>query len=243
MYGPARMSGAASAPKASSRRCSPAAPGCTVRPGHGPTTAISRYLHCSEGVQFIRSTSMSYRHRVVGSWALLACDTQPRWQSSSNKLGCVKSSSWVSPGTPFGSEAEDGYDTVEWCAAAEWCDGLVGTMGGSYAGSDQSALATLAPPHLAAMVVEACCTMTLCSHVWLFSAPEASCVHRTAVHVVAPPHSFLDSILRGETRLWMPECLMPECLCRLGRVTTSSTRCGTTARSSNASPSTPCGVC
>lgn len=58
-------------------------------------------------------------------------------------------------GTPFGAEAEDGYDAVEWCAAQPWCDGSVGTMGGSYAGSDQSALATLDPPHLAAMVIEA----------------------------------------------------------------------------------------
>lgn len=54
---------------------------------------------------------------------------------------------------PFAKEAPDGYDTVEWLAAQEWCDGQVGTMGGSYCGSDQSALATLNPPHLATMIV------------------------------------------------------------------------------------------
>lgn len=54
---------------------------------------------------------------------------------------------------PFAKEAPDGYDTVEWVAAQPWCDGNVGTMGGSYCGSDQSALATLNPPHLKAMVV------------------------------------------------------------------------------------------
>jgi putative CocE/NonD family hydrolase len=54
---------------------------------------------------------------------------------------------------PFAGEAPDGYDTVEWLAGQEWCDGKVGTMGGSYCGSDQSALATLNPPHLATMVV------------------------------------------------------------------------------------------
>jgi putative CocE/NonD family hydrolase len=43
---------------------------------------------------------------------------------------------------PFAREAPDGYDAVEWLAAQDWCDGQVGTMGGSYAGSDQSALAT-----------------------------------------------------------------------------------------------------
>jgi putative CocE/NonD family hydrolase len=54
---------------------------------------------------------------------------------------------------PFAKEAPDGYDTVEWLAAQEWSDGQVGTMGGSYCGSDQSALATLNPPHLATMIV------------------------------------------------------------------------------------------
>ena len=54
---------------------------------------------------------------------------------------------------PFSEEAEDGCDTVEWLGAQAWCDGKVGTMGDSYAGSDQAALATLNPPHLATMIV------------------------------------------------------------------------------------------
>ena len=54
---------------------------------------------------------------------------------------------------PFAGEAPDGYDTVEWLAAQPWCDGQIGTMGSSYCGSDQSALATLNPPHLATMIV------------------------------------------------------------------------------------------
>nr|WP_243239359.1 CocE/NonD family hydrolase [Sulfobacillus harzensis] len=51
------------------------------------------------------------------------------------------------------TEAEDGYDTVEWIAQQAWCDGQVGTFGYSYSGSLQSALATLNPPHLRAMWV------------------------------------------------------------------------------------------
>ena len=54
---------------------------------------------------------------------------------------------------PFAKEAPDGYDVVEWAAGQPWCNGRVGTMGSSYAGSDQSALATLDPPHLAAQVI------------------------------------------------------------------------------------------
>jgi putative CocE/NonD family hydrolase len=54
---------------------------------------------------------------------------------------------------PFALEAPDGFDTVEWLGTRTWSTGKVGTMGDSYAGSDQSALATLAPPHLATMIV------------------------------------------------------------------------------------------
>ena len=54
---------------------------------------------------------------------------------------------------PFAHEAPDGYDVVEWAAAQPWSNGRVGTMGASYAGSDQSALATLNPPHLDCQVV------------------------------------------------------------------------------------------
>ena len=49
---------------------------------------------------------------------------------------------------PFAKEAPDGYDAVEWIAEQSWSSGKIGTMGASYAGSDQSALATLNPPHL-----------------------------------------------------------------------------------------------
>ncbi len=47
----------------------------------------------------------------------------------------------------------DGYDTIEWIAAQPWCDGHVGTIGGSYAGATQYRLAPTRPPHLRAMYV------------------------------------------------------------------------------------------
>ena len=53
----------------------------------------------------------------------------------------------------FAKEAPDGYDTVEWLGTQAWSTGQVGTMGDSYAGSNQGALATLSPPHLATMIV------------------------------------------------------------------------------------------
>ena len=50
------------------------------------------------------------------------------------------------------NEAEDGYDAAEWIGAQPWCDGKIGTWGGSYLSQVQSAMATQDPPHLAAMV-------------------------------------------------------------------------------------------
>ncbi|MBT3377778.1 MAG: CocE/NonD family hydrolase [Lentisphaerae bacterium] len=54
----------------------------------------------------------------------------------------------------FADEGEDGVDTVAWLAAQPWCNGSVGTLGASYCAADQSALAALAPPALAAMIVQ-----------------------------------------------------------------------------------------
>ena len=61
---------------------------------------------------------------------------------------------FMSEGTfyPFAHEGPDGYDTVEWLAAQPWCNGKVGTFGQSYEAAVQSALASLNPPHLAAMI-------------------------------------------------------------------------------------------
>ena len=50
-------------------------------------------------------------------------------------------------------EHRDGYDTVEAIASQSWCNGRVGTLGGSYAGHTQYAMAPTAPPHLSAQFV------------------------------------------------------------------------------------------
>jgi uncharacterized protein len=53
-------------------------------------------------------------------------------------------------GGPF-----DGYDTVEWLAEQEWCDGNVGMFGVSGSGVLALAAAVTAPPHLKAVVAMA----------------------------------------------------------------------------------------
>src|SRR5436190_3125808 len=51
----------------------------------------------------------------------------------------------------FVNEPFDGYDTVEWVAAQEWCDGSVGMVGRSYAATCQWLAASECPPHLRAI--------------------------------------------------------------------------------------------
>ncbi|QQE79186.1 CocE/NonD family hydrolase [Alicyclobacillus sp. SO9] len=53
---------------------------------------------------------------------------------------------------PYRNEGVDGYDTIEWAAAQPWCDGHVGTLGGSYLGKIQWLTALTHPPHLKAMI-------------------------------------------------------------------------------------------
>jgi predicted acyl esterase len=50
-------------------------------------------------------------------------------------------------------ETKDFHDCIEWAAAQPWCSGKVGLNGISYYGMNQWVVATLHPPHLAAMCV------------------------------------------------------------------------------------------
>ncbi len=50
---------------------------------------------------------------------------------------------------PWEHELEDGWDTIEWIAAQEWCDGRVGMLGGSYLGHTQILAAASGHPALA----------------------------------------------------------------------------------------------
>lgn len=50
-------------------------------------------------------------------------------------------------------ESQDLYDCIEWAAAQPWCNGKVGLNGISYYAINQWHVASLEPPHLAAMCV------------------------------------------------------------------------------------------
>ena len=53
---------------------------------------------------------------------------------------------------PFRYDVEDGYDTQEWVGQQPWCDGSIGTSGGSYVGWTQWAPAAKGSRYVKAMV-------------------------------------------------------------------------------------------
>ncbi|MAK60123.1 MAG: hypothetical protein CMK09_04010 [Ponticaulis sp.] len=53
----------------------------------------------------------------------------------------------------FVDDGPDGYDTIEWMAEQNWCNGKVGITGGSAMGITSNLAATYAPPHLEAAYV------------------------------------------------------------------------------------------
>ncbi|MCY3766522.1 MAG: CocE/NonD family hydrolase [Gemmatimonadetes bacterium] len=82
--------------------------------------------------------------RVVRSgYAVVAQDSRGRYASGGTYIPYT-----VEGGTP---DAQDGYESVEWLARQRYCNGKVGTFGGSYNAWMQWMLAKLRPPHLVAM--------------------------------------------------------------------------------------------
>lgn len=76
-------------------------------------------------------------HFAQNGYAVVMQDVRGRFESEGQ---------W----NPFRSEAEDGYDTIEWAARQPWSNGKVATEGGSYLGHVQWRAAGLAPPALVA---------------------------------------------------------------------------------------------
>jgi uncharacterized protein len=76
---------------------------------------------------------------VAAGYALVAQDCRGRGKSEGL---------W----DPFRYDVEDGFDTQEWVGQQAWCNGDIGTSGGSYVGWTQWAAAPKASRHLKAMV-------------------------------------------------------------------------------------------
>jgi putative CocE/NonD family hydrolase len=113
----------------------------------------------------VRLNADVYRPSAPGQYPVLLCRTaySKAQQTTGSMLNAVRAAQegyvvvvqdcrgrYTSPGEwqPFFPEIEDGYDTVEWCAAQEWSNGRVGMYGMSYVGATQWLAAISSPPSL-----------------------------------------------------------------------------------------------
>ncbi|MCO1580730.1 CocE/NonD family hydrolase [Crossiella sp. SN42] len=108
--------------------------------GDAPRPVLLRRLPYNKATAMPNSDWFRTTDAVAAGYTVVVQDTRGRYASDGD---------W----TPvmWGQEAEDTYDTVEWLAAQEWCDGNVGMIGGSYLGIVQWLGAALRPPHLKAI--------------------------------------------------------------------------------------------
>jgi putative CocE/NonD family hydrolase len=85
------------------------------------------------------SLSAAAGHYVPHGYIVIAQDVRGRYQSEGH---------WF----PIRDDPNDGFDTAKWIGSQPWFDGNIGTMGSSYDGATQHALAIANAPYLKAMV-------------------------------------------------------------------------------------------
>ena len=92
----------------------------------------------NKSLPYARSGVVDALRAVSHGFAVVIQDTRGRYTSDGEFY-------------PFLNEIDDGYDTVEWCAAQSWSAGKVGMYGSSYVGATQWLAAVSRPPSLAAI--------------------------------------------------------------------------------------------
>lgn len=83
--------------------------------------------------------SIAANHFVPHGYIVIAQDVRGRYRSEGR---------WF----PIRDDPQDGFDTARWIGSQPWFDGHIGTMGTSYEGATQHALAIANAPYLKAMV-------------------------------------------------------------------------------------------
>jgi putative CocE/NonD family hydrolase len=107
--------------------------------GDGPfATLVCRTPYDKSGASGIQE----FVGLAEAGFAVVVQDLRGRWASDGD---------WVPFFAPGWTDAEDGYDTIEWAAEQSWSTGKIGTFGNSYKAWTQWALAPTKPPHLTAM--------------------------------------------------------------------------------------------
>ena len=83
--------------------------------------------------------SVAASHYVPHGYIVIAQDVRGRYKSEGR---------WF----PVRDDPNDGFDTAKWIGSQPWFDGHIGTMGSSYDGATQHALAIANAPYIKAMI-------------------------------------------------------------------------------------------
>lgn len=83
--------------------------------------------------------SVAASHYAPHGYIVIAQDVRGRYKSEGH---------WF----PIRDDPKDGFDTAKWIGSQPWFDGKIGTMGSSYDGATQHALAIADAPYIKAMI-------------------------------------------------------------------------------------------
>jgi predicted acyl esterase len=112
--------------------------------GEGPwPVALMRTPYPKSG-QWASDTGKAANEK---GYVLVVQDVRGRGDSEGNN--------WIIFGNDGWGEHKDGFDTVAWIGKQSWCNGKIGTWGGSALGITQNMLAPTHPPHLVCQHVAA----------------------------------------------------------------------------------------
>jgi len=106
--------------------------------GNGKFPVLLERTPYNRTMPFSRSMSLDSIRAGLSGYAVVIQDCRGRFESEGEFH-------------PFVNEINDGYDTIEWIANQDWCDGNVGMFGGSYVGATQWLAAMSQPPALKAI--------------------------------------------------------------------------------------------
>jgi uncharacterized protein len=81
----------------------------------------------------------NYAPFLAAGYAVVVQDVRGRYQSQGR---------WI----PIKDDPLDGFDTCQWIGQQSWFGGTIGSIGSSYGGATQHAMAIAKAPHLAAMI-------------------------------------------------------------------------------------------
>jgi putative CocE/NonD family hydrolase len=109
-------------------------------PGKNGAVATGKFPTILERTPYDKNgLARTPNYYVTRGYVFVAADVRGRYASEGK---------W----RPNRDDGNDGYDTAKWIGAQPWSDGGIGTMGTSYDGSTQHAMAIANPPFLKTMI-------------------------------------------------------------------------------------------